>query len=83
MPEYGSEHMKGTAFWWRHNIVLFISMDVFENGKSRNDLIKLGVSGDHLIWLKRILEVHSIACTERDGIMQIAHGGLIGYNNTY
>ena len=25
-------------------------------------------------------EVHAITCTERDGIMQIAHGGLIGYN---
>jgi len=25
-------------------------------------------------------EVHAITCIERDGIMQIAHGGLIGYN---
>lgn len=25
-------------------------------------------------------EFHAITCTERDGIMQIAHGGLIGYN---
>ena len=25
-------------------------------------------------------EVHAISCIERDGIMQIAHGGLIGYN---
>ena len=25
-------------------------------------------------------EVHAITCTERDGIMQMAHGGLIGYN---
>ena len=25
-------------------------------------------------------EVHAITCTERDGIMQVAHGGLIGYN---
>ncbi len=134
MPENGPEHMKGTAFWWRHNNVLFISVDVFEEGKSRNGLIKLGVSGDQLSWLKRILEenadvdhkivvghapilgpvrkwsssalmisegrdselwqtmkehnvdaflcgeVHAITCTERDGIMQIAHGGLIGYN---
>jgi len=134
MPDNGPEHMKGTAFWWRHNNVLFISMDVFEEGQSRNGLIKLGVTGDQLIWLERILEdnadvdhkivlghapilgpvrkwstsalmisegrdselwqtmkehnvdaylcgeVHAITCTERDGIMQIAHGGLIGYN---
>ena len=25
-------------------------------------------------------EVHAITCIERDGILQIAHGGLIGYN---
>jgi hypothetical protein len=25
-------------------------------------------------------EVHAITCIERDGIMQIAHGGLVGYN---
>ena len=25
-------------------------------------------------------EVHAITCIERDGIMQISHGGLIGYN---
>jgi len=134
MPENGPEHMKGTAFWWRYNNVLFISTDIFEKGKSANGLIKLGVTGDQLIWLKKILEensdvdfkivvghapilgpvrkwsssaltisegrdskfwqtmkeynvdaylcgeVHAITCTERDGIMQIAHGGLIGYN---
>ena len=25
-------------------------------------------------------EVHAITCTERDGVQQVAHGGLIGYN---
>jgi hypothetical protein len=25
-------------------------------------------------------EVHAITCTERDGVQQIAHGGLVGYN---
>lgn len=134
MPENGPAHMKGTAFWWRHKDVLFISTDIFEEGKSRNGLIKLGVTGEQLSWLKNVLEenadvahkivvghapilgpvrkwsssalmipggrdsefwqtmkeydvdaylcgeVHAITCTERDGIMQIAHGGLIGYN---
>ena len=134
MPENGPAHMQGTAFWWRHRNVLFVSLDLFEEGKSRNGLIKIGVTGEQLSWLKKILaenadadhrivvghapilgpvrkwsssalmvdggreselwqtmkeykvdaylcgEVHAITCTERDGIMQIAHGGLIGYN---
>ena len=134
MPQNGPEHMKGTAFWWRHKNVLFISTDVFEEGKSSQGLIKAGVTGKQLEWLKQVLEenadvdhkivlghtpvlgpvrkwsssglmikegrasdfwqtmraynvdaylcgeVHAITCTERDNIMQIAHGGLIGYN---
>lgn len=134
MPHNGPEHMKGTAFWWRHKNVLFISVDIFEEGKSPNGLIKLGVTGEQLSWVKKILEentdvdhkivvghapilgpvrkwsssalmiregresefwqtmkqnkvdaylcgeVHAITCTERDGIMQVAHGGLLGYN---
>ena len=26
-------------------------------------------------------EVHTITCTEKDGVQQIAHGGLFGYNS--
>lgn len=134
MPQNGPPDMMGTAFWWRHKNVLFISVDVFEKGKSDQGMIKAGVSGAQLQWLKQVLdqqadvdhrivlghspvlgpvrkwsssglmieegrqsefwqtmkdyqvdvylcgEVHAITCTERDGIMQIAHGGLIGYN---
>ena len=134
MPKNGPEHMKGTAFWWRNKNVLFVSVDVFEEGESEQGLIRAGVTGDQLSWLKKVLaenadvthkivlghapvlgpvrkwsssglmikegrdsefwqtmkknnvdaylcgEVHAITCTERDGIMQIAHGGLIGYN---
>lgn len=134
MPQNGPAHMKGTAFWWRHKNVLFISVDVFEKGKSDQGMIKAGVSGDQLAWFRQVLdqhpdvdhrivlghtpilgpvrkwstsglmieegresefwqtmkayevdaylcgEVHAITCTERDGIMQMAHGGLIGYN---
>jgi hypothetical protein len=134
MPRNGPEHMKGTAFWWRHKNVLFISVDVFETGESDQGLIRAGVTGEQLKWVARVLqahkdadhkiifghtpvlspvrqwsssgltiregrdsdfwqtmvahqvdaylcgEVHAITCTERDGIMQIAHGGLIGYN---
>lgn len=134
MPENGPKHMLGTAFWWRHKNVLFISTDVFEEGTSDQGLIKAGVTGEQLAWLNKVLsehadaphkiilghtpilgpvrkwsssglmieegrdsdfwktmikhqvdlylcgEVHAITCTERDGILQIAHGGLIGYN---
>ncbi len=135
MPRNGPDHMKGTAFWWRHKNVLFISVDVFESGQSNQGFIKAGVSGVQLQWMEEALmqnnevdhkivlghtpvlgpvrkwsssglmvkegrnsdfwksmkkfgvdaylcgEVHAITCKERDGIMQIAHGGLIGYNS--
>jgi len=134
MPQNGPKHMKGTAFWWKHKNVLFISIDAFEEGKSDEGLIKVGVTSEQLAWVQKVLEenpdvdhrivlghapvlgpvgkwsssglmiaggqqsdfwqimkkynvdtylcgeVHAITCTERDGIMQIAHGGLIGYN---
>jgi hypothetical protein len=134
MPQNGPENMKGTTFWWRNKNVLFISVDVFEEGQSELGFIKLGVSGDQLKWVQAVLdsnpdvdhrivmghvpvvgpvrqwsssglsikegrnsdfwqlmkkyevdaylcgEVHAITCTERDGIMQVAHGGLFGYN---
>jgi len=134
MPQNGPDRMKGTAFWWRHKGVLFISVDVFEPGESDQGKIKAGVTGEQLQWCQQVLEansdathkivmghtpilspvrqwsssgltieegagsefwqlmkahqvdaylcgeVHAITCTEQDGIMQVAHGGLIGYN---
>jgi hypothetical protein len=134
MPLNGPDHMKGTAFWWRHKNVLFVSVDVFEAGESHQGCINPGVTGKQLEWLNGVLEqnrdvdhkvvmghapclgpvrqwsssglmiaggrdselwqclkkhkvslylcgeVHAVTCTERDGVQQIAHGGLIGYN---
>ena len=134
MPKNGPSDMQGTAFWWTHGDVLFMSVDVFEEGVSDQGLIKADVSGDQLEWLEEVLashknighkvvfghtpilgpvrkwsssglmlhggresdfwqlmkqygvdaylcgEVHAVTCTERDGVFQIAHGGLIGYN---
>lgn len=134
MPLNGPEHMQGTAFYWQHKNVLFISVDVFEEGESRQGKIRAGVTGKQLEWMERVIgehedvdhivvmghapclgpvrqwsssglmvvggresefwqsmakhevalylcgEVHAITCTERDGVQQIAHGGLIGYN---
>ncbi len=134
MPLNGPEHMKGTAFYWKHKNVLFVSVDVFEVGNSDQGKIKADVSGKQLEWFENVLEqnqdvehvivlghtpvlgpvrkwsssglmltagrnsmfwktmakykvvlyicgeVHTMTCTERDGVQQIAHGGLFGYN---
>jgi len=134
MPLNGPEHMKGTAYWWRHKNVLFVAVDVFEKGQSNQGGIRAGVTGKQLAWLEQVLEenrdadhvvvmghtpvlgpvrkwsssglmltggrespfwqtlgkhhvdlylcgeVHAITCTRRDGVEQVAHGGLVGYN---
>lgn len=134
MPLNGPEHMKGTAFHVLHKNSLFVSVDVFEKGKSSQGDIAAQVTGKQLAWFEGTLaarphvdhiivmghtpilgpvrkrsssglmlekgrqspfwqsmakhnvdlylcgEVHAITCTERDGVQQIAHGGLFGYN---
>ena len=134
MPLNGPAHLQGTAFYWRHKNVLFISVDVFEAGESNQGVVCTGVTGKQLEWVESVIEsnadathvivmghapvlgpvrqwsssglmvkggresefwqamakhgvelylcgeVHAITCTERDGVQQIAHGGLIGYN---
>jgi hypothetical protein len=35
---------------------------------------------EHRVDLYLCGEVHAITCTESDGVLQIAHGGLFGYN---
>lgn len=136
MPDNGPEEMKGTAFWWKYENVLFISVDVFESGSGKEGNIVPGVTGEQLSWLESVLkahetvehifimghtpvlgpvrkwsssglmlnggrksqfwqlmntynvdaylcgEVHAVTCTYEDDIMQVAHGGLIGYNQT-
>lgn len=133
MPLNGPEHMQGTAFYWTHKNALFISVDVFEAGKSNQGEIAAGVTGKQIKWLEKVLsshrakvdhivvmghtpvlrpvrrfsssgmltvkgresafwqtmakydvdlyicgEVHAVTCTQKDGIQQVAHGGLIG-----
>ncbi len=133
MPLNGPEHMQGTAFYWLHRNVLFVSVDVFEVRKSRQGEIAAGVTGKQLAWLEGVLqkhhdtvdhiivmghtpilhpvrtfsssgmllekgreselwktmakyqvdlyicgEVHAVTCTQKDGVQQVAHGGLIG-----
>ena len=54
----GSDHMKGTAFYWLHENALFISVDVFETGKSRQGEIAAGVTGKQLEWFEQVLSKH-------------------------
>ncbi len=58
MPPNGPEHMKGTAFYWVHKNALFISVDVFEVGKSDQGAIAAGVTGKQLEWLEEVLSRH-------------------------
>ena len=133
MPLNGPAHMKGTAFYWLHKNALFVSVDVFEKGQSKQGAITAGVTGKQLTWFEEVLkklrdqvdhiivmghtpvlrpvrtfsssgmlteqgaesafwktmskyrvdlylcgEVHAVTCKHRDGILQIAHGGLLG-----
>jgi hypothetical protein len=133
MPLNGPDAMKGTAFYWVYRNALFVSVDVFEEGRSDQGEIAAGVTGEQLEWFESLLsryrdqvrhivvmghtpvlrpvrtysssgmltvegresafwqtmarygvdlylcgEVHAVTCTRRDGVQQIAHGGLLG-----
>lgn len=133
MPLNGPSHMKGTAFYWVHKNALFVAVDVFEKGTSKQGEIAAGVTGKQLAWFEGVLkqhrpevdhivvmghtpvlrpvrtfsssgmltekgrdsgfwqvmvkygvdlylcgEVHAVTCTQKDGIQQVAHGGLLG-----
>lgn len=58
MPLNGPEHMKGTAFYWLHKNALFISVDVFEKGKSKQGEIAAGVTGTQLEWFEKVVSQH-------------------------
>lgn len=133
MPLNGPPGLEGTAFWWLHENVLFVSLDVFDPDPRRG--IAIRVSPSQLAWLDELMaahpevdhrivmahtpilspvwkrsssalfvddgessplwqslvdhrvdlylcgEVHAITSTERDGVEQIAHGSLFGFNN--
>ncbi|MFT5411967.1 MAG: sialate O-acetylesterase, partial [Verrucomicrobiales bacterium] len=58
MPLNGPEHMQGTAFHWVHKNVLFVSVDVFEQGKSSQGEIAAGVTGEQLKWFEAVVRKH-------------------------
>lgn len=58
MPLNGPAHMRGTAFWWKHDGSLFVAVDVFESGDGRQGKIVARVTGEQLDWLDRVLEAN-------------------------
>jgi len=70
MPPNGPDHMKGTAFYWLHQNALFVSVDVFEKGPSKQGEIAAGVTGEQLKWFEGVLKKY------RD---QVAHIIVMGH----
>lgn len=74
MPLNGPDHMKGTAFYWTHKNVLFISVDVFEKGRSNQGGIRTGVTGEQLAWMERVITEHG----DVDHIIVMGHTPCLG-----
>ncbi len=55
MPLSGPLRMKGTAYWFIHENVLFASLDVFERGSGAQAGIVPQVTGEQLQWLEQTL----------------------------
>jgi len=74
MPLNGPEHMKGTAFFWKHKNALFVSVDVFEEGESSKGKIRAGVTGKQLEWFERVLNEN----TDVDHVIVMGHTPVLG-----
>ena len=55
MPLSGPLRMKGTAYWFIHENVLFAALDVFEKGSGAQAGIVPQVTGEQLQWLEQTL----------------------------
>jgi len=55
MPLSGPLRMKGTAYWFIHENVLFAALDVFEKGSGDQAGIVPQVTGEQLEWLEQTL----------------------------
>ena len=74
MPLNGPEHMKGTAFYFLHKNTLFVSVDVFEEGKGGQGEINVQVTGKQLAWLEETLSGHPSV----DHIVVMGHAPVLG-----
>ncbi len=55
MPFNGPRRMKGTAFWFIHENILFIAVDVFEKGDQGRGAIVPKVTGKQLEWFNEVI----------------------------
>ena len=55
MPLSGPLRMKGTAYWFIHENVLFVALDVFEKGTGAQGGVVPQVTGEQLQWLEQTL----------------------------
>ena len=80
MPLNGPDHMKGTAFYWLHKNALFVSVDVFEKGKSNQGEIAAGVTGAQLDWFEKVLRENG---PKTDHIIVMGHTPILRPVKTY
>ena len=75
MPLNGPEQMKGIAFYWVYQNALFVAVDVFEKGKSKQGEIAAGVTGEQLAWFERVIAEHK---DKVDHIVVMGHTPILG-----
>lgn len=72
MPRNGPSGLEGTAFWWRHHNVLFVSLDLFDPDPRQGIAIRPGDA--QLRWLEALLEQHADA----DYRVVMGHAPILG-----
>lgn len=72
MPLNGPAGLEGTAFWWLHGNVLFVSLDVFDPDPRRG--IAIRASASQLAWLDDLMADHP----EVDHRVVMAHTPILG-----
>ncbi len=80
MPLNGADHMKGSAFYWIHNNVLFISVDVFEKANGKQGKYTAQVTGKQLEWFEQTITEQK---KNVDHIIVVGHTPVIGPVRTY
>jgi hypothetical protein len=74
MPQNSPDHMRGTAFYWTHGNVLFLTVDVFEPGQSDQGIIRPDVTGAQLAWMEQVIQTHPNA----DQVIVMGHATVLG-----
>lgn len=72
MPRNGPAGLEGTAFWWLHGNVLFVSLDVFDPDPARGIAIRPGA--EQLRWLDDLMARHP----DVDHRIVMGHAPILG-----